>query len=728
MKELNSVLSGQLNVGIDPMAAVILGKMAKNRVRSGYLTVESLVDSIYTEVQKIGIELSKRDIRDAISGYGITAHMSKEAIAVQLRELKHQMRLISAFEDATVGQIPLRTGLQRDLPSDTVRELGRKVKEAMRESGIDSMKARTPEEQWKTSLDAVKTRLKHQIADLTKQIETGEKTLKRKGIEYDSEANALKKIRNDLKTIIEQTEGKPEMSAEQKVKNAISAVEQSITEYERRIAEKDLTPQKKVSTTPLTPELVALRMTRDALKKTYQDMQKEARPQKTPEEIALQSFKTRTINRIADLERRLEEGDFAIKPKRQYVFDPAALDLKFKLDKTIRSYHEALISDRLARRTLLQKIGGGIGEVINLSRAIKTSFDLSAVLRQGAFVAFGHPLRAAKSIPDMFRALRSEKGQFAVEQEILQRPNYRLYEQSKLYLAEHGQKLSQMEEVYMSRWAEKIPGVGASQRAYTTFLNKLRADSFDVMAANLSRTGKPTPVELNAIANYINVATGRGNLGMKENALVGLNSIFFAPRYVASRFQFLAGQPLYRGSTNTRTMIAKEYGRFLVGLSVVYALGLSAGGTVETDPRSADFGKIKFGKTRIDPLAGLSQTTVFIGRLLSGETQTARGRIVPIRGDNVPYGSGNSADVMARFLRSKLSPVVGTGVDILAGKDVIGEKVTIGGLPKKLLAPLALNDIYETMKEQGVPAGTAFGILSMFGMGLQTYDTKGIRR
>ena len=792
VKELNSVLGGQLNVGLDPMAVVILGKMAKNRVRSGIITVEGLVDSIYTEVKQWG--LSKRDIRDAISGYGITAQMSKEAIAVQLRELKRQMRLISAFEDAKGGQIPLRSGLQRDLPSDTVRELGRKVQEAMRESGIDSTKTRTPEEQWKTSLDAVKTRLKHQITDLEKQIKTGEKTPKRIGIKYDIEALILKEQRDALKAIIEQTEGRPQMSAEQKVKNAISAVEKSIAEYERRIAEKDLVPEKKVSTTPETPalkalrdkrdklqeqieqmlkkaqglgypdvkraeatirtlqksvteyerrikeqdlaptkkkggfpveelpELVKLREARDWFRGTLEEMRKEARPVKTPEEISLQSFKTRTTNRIAELEGKLESGDFTTKQRRVTELDPEALELKFKLDKVIRSYNEAMMKDRLANRTVLQKVGAGIGETMNLSRAIKTSFDLSAVLRQGAFVAFGHPLRAAKSIPAMFKALMSEKGQFAVDLEIRNRTNYPLYEQGKLYLAEHGQKLSQMEEVYMSRWAEKIPGVGASQRAYTTFLNKLRADSFDAMAANLSKTGKPTPQELNAIANYVNVATGRGNMGMKENALVGLNTVFFAPRYVASRFQLLAGQPLYRGTANTRIMIAKEYARFLTGLGVVYTLGLSAGGTVETDPRSSDFGKIKFGNTRIDPLAGLSQTTVLIGRLLSGETKTAKGRIVPIRGDKIPYGSGNSADVMARFLRSKLSPVVGTGVDIAAGKDVVGQRVTAETLPEKLLMPLTINDIYEAMKEQGVPATPAMAILAIFGMGLQTYD------
>ena len=725
--ELNSVLGG-IYMGVDPTAALILGKMAKNRVKSGIVTVEGLVDAIYTEVKNLGIELSKRDIRDAISGYGKTVHMSKEEINVQMRELKHQMRLISAYEDATAGMIPLRSGLQRDIMSDKVRELGRRVKQAMRESGIDVTKTRTPEDQWKTSLDAVKTRLKNQIRDITKQLKTGEKTPKRIGIQYDAEALSLKEQRDALKAQLEQIEGKPEMSAEQRIKVATAAVERSITEYERRIAEKDLIPRKRGVITPETFELKALRTRRDELKKVYQDIVKEARPRKTPEEIALQSFKTRTTNKIVEYEERLAVGDFVTKPKREIKLDPEAIKLKFQIEKVKSAYNKARFKYQMSLRTPFQRVGAGVVEALNLSRAIKTSIDLSAVLRQGAFVVLGHPIRGIKAMPSMFKALLSKEGQFAVEQEILQRPNYPLYEKSGLYLAEHGQKLSQMEEVYMSRLAEKIPGVAASQRAYTTYLNRLRADSFDAMVKTLAVREKPTPVEAKAIANFVNVATGRGSLGMKEGALVGLNTVFFAPRYVLSRFQILAAQPFYRGTIRSRAIIAKEYARFLTGLAVVYSLGLLADGNVEVDPRSSDFGKIRFGKTRVDPLAGLSQTATLVSRLVTGETKTLRGKIRPLRGEKVSFGGGDSADVIARFLRTKLSPVVGTGVDILAKRDVVGEKVTISRIPGKLLAPLALNDIYDAMIEEGVPAGTALAVLAIFGMGLQTYGNRGRRQ
>jgi len=442
---------------------------------------------------------------------------------------------------------------------------------------------------------------------------------------------------------------------------------------------------------------------------------------------SLDTLKTRLRNQITDFERRLKEKDFERPPKRIIQMDEEANRLHFQAAKAKAAWHEALMKDRLARRSIPQKILGGIGEALNVPRALITSLDFSAVLRQGGFIALGHPIRAAKAFPAMFRALLSEQKQHAVNEEIMRRPTYPLMRQSKLYLAEHNQKLSQMEEVYMSRWATKIPVLGklvaGSERAYVTFLNRLRADSFDALAKSLSRSGEITPAEGKAIANYVNVATGRGNLGNKEAAAVALNSVFFAPRYVASRFQLLAGQPLYRGTARTRVLIAKEYARYLTGMAILYGLAqLDPDASVETDPRSADFGKIRYGNTRLDPLSGLQQVTVLLSRLGSGETKQLSGQVRPIRGERLPYGAENSADVMARFLRTKLSPVTGTTVNVLSGTDIVGQPVTPESMAQGLLVPLAMQDILKAMEDQGIPRGTALAILSIFGMGLQTYQ------
>lgn len=278
----------------------------------------------------------------------------------------------------------------------------------------------------------------------------------------------------------------------------------------------------------------------------------------------------------------------------------------------------------------------------------------------------------------------------------------------------------------MSRWSDRIPGVAASQRAYTTYLNRLRADSFDQMAKAWSEGGRITDAQGEAISNFINVATGRGSVGGKDNslanALAGMNTVFFAPRLVLSRFQLLLGQPMWKGTMQTRMAIAGEYARFLAGVGVLYTLAMAAGADVEIDPRSSDFGKIIVANTRLDPLAGISQSAVLLARVASGESKTLRGGIVPLRGDAVPFGRGDTASVIGRFMRTKFSPAFGTGIDIVTGRDVIGQKITIASMPERLLIPLAFGDVLDAMEMQDIPTASALAILAIFGMNLYTVD------
>lgn len=394
----------------------------------------------------------------------------------------------------------------------------------------------------------------------------------------------------------------------------------------------------------------------------------------------------------------------------------------------------------MERRSILKKSLDTTLEVMNTTRAMMTSMDLSAVLRQGGFIVLGHPVRGAKAFPEMFKALRSEKGQFAIEQSIMKRPNYQLYQDSGLFLSDHGHELQKMEEAYLSRWADKIPGVAASGRAYTTYLNVLRANSFDSMIKNLPmQAGKPSIEEAKAIANYINVATGRGSLGGKENALVALNAAFFAPRYVLSRFQLMGFQPIVK-SWNTpvaRNMVAKEYARFLTGLGSIYALSIAMGAKVGIDPHSSDYGKIILGNTRIDPMIGISQTSTFTTRILTNEN-SRNGYKLSLKGmEGGKSKEMNARDygmVIQRFLRSKVSPIPGAYWNWRTGEDISGNKLkTVGdtndiiqgkSVAGNMVTPLALKEIYSTMVEQGVPKGTALALLSIFGMGLQTYGKK----
>lgn len=714
---IGQAIKAKIEAGEQGEITGLVQKLARTFVELGIKDRDELVTAVHEELKSYIPEISRRETMDAISGYGKYKQLTKDEISVQLRDLKGQMQQVAKLEDMQAGQAPAKTGLERRIPSNKERQLIKEVNELKKKAGFV---VTDPEKQLKSALDSIKTRLQHQITDLALQISTKQKIApEKRSVTYDEEANTLKSQRDKLKSEYDEIFGKAELTDEQRISMATKAVERSITEYERRIAEKDISPRP-ASKTPSTPALEAMKARREALQEQLQELRDLANPKKTPEERALQSLKARLRNETAKLKERLAAGDFSKKSVKPVTLDTEATKLKFENEKLKRQYREGLMKDRLAQRSTGRKIFDTAIEVVNATRAIMTSFDLSAVLRQGGFITFAHPVRSLKIIPDMLRAMTSQRKQFQIEQEILARKNYPLYQQSKLYLAEHGASLSKMEEAYMSRLADKIPGVAASQRAYTTFMNKLRADSFDAMAASLGKSGTVTPAEAIAISNFINVATGRGKLGLSDRTAVGLNTAFFAPKLAASRFQIIAGQPFYGGNARTRLAIAQEYGRFLAGAAVVYTLGSLAGAEIETDPRSSEFGKLRFGEERLDPLGGLLQATVLTSRLATGETKKGKGKIVSIRGD-VPFGSGNSADVIARFLRTKLAPVPGTLVDLASGENVVGEAVTPLSAAGRLVVPISFGDIYQAMQNQGIPKGVAMAILSEFGMGLQSY-------
>ena len=701
-------------------------RLAREFIEKGVRERDPLVDAVQGELVKSFPELSRRETMDAISGYGRFTELSKDATSITLRDMKGQLQQVVKLEDIRSKKPLQKTGLERRTPSDAERRLIQEVNEAKRRFGVV---VTDPATQLKSSLSALKTRLKNSISDLEFQISTRTKITKdRTATPRDAEAKALEGQVAVLKEQFQEIFGKPELTDAQRATRAEVGVNRSIANIELQLSGKKATVRggDKIS----TPRLGALRARRDALRSELKEIQEAFNPKKTPEERALSSLKTRMRNQTAKLKERVSRGDFEPKERQQIPLDPEAQVLRIELEAAKDKFTEGLLKDILAKRSIAEKIFGASQETINLSRALITSLDLSAVLRQGGFIALANPVRAAKIFPDMIRAMSSAKAQSLIELQIRQRSNFKLYKDAGLFLSERRRGLVQMEEVYMARHVEKVPLVAASQRAYVTFLNRLRVDSFDAMVASLGKSGKVTLVEAKAIANFVNVATGRGAASARANAMIGLNTVFFAPRLVLSRFQLLTGQPFVRGSARTRTLVAQEYGKFLTGLAVVYTLGQLAGADVEFDPRSSDFGKMKFGNARVDPLTGLSQITVLTSRLASGETKSLRtGQVKELRTEGPKrFGAAGTEDVLARFLRSKLSPVVGAGVNILAGENVVGEQVTIESTITDLTTPLAMRDIYETMLDQGVTKGVALGMLSLLGMSLQTFDvTKKLR-
>ncbi len=383
-----------------------------------------------------------------------------------------------------------------------------------------------------------------------------------------------------------------------------------------------------------------------------------------------------------------------------------------------------------------------VANVLNIPRTLMSSIDLSAPLRQG--VVFSTTRQFWNSFFKMFHFVGSKRAFDGLAQEMLNHPNFIKAREAGLSLTTtEGSRLSAREEDFQSEIVKKIPvigeGVKMSERAFVGFLNKLRWDLFNKYLRDAERAGLDIndPKFLKDLGSFINAGTGRGPMPKKiAGAAPMLNSLFFSPRLQTSRMALL--NPLYVGMMHP--FVRKQYFRNMIGFAslAMTSMGLLAmnGADVETDPRSSDFGKIRYGTKRYDPLGGFGQYITFGARMLMDETKTAKGDIKELDPDAL---WGSRADLMVRFVRSKTSPVTSFLWDWADEQNVIGERFSMtepfyGEPPEgeepitwnknaivSRLTPLFLQDVFDEIQESGIDSvWTMFPVL--FGIGHSNYD------
>ena len=389
----------------------------------------------------------------------------------------------------------------------------------------------------------------------------------------------------------------------------------------------------------------------------------------------------------------------------------------------------------LGKRTTWQKMVEGGGQLINIPRSLMSSFDFSAPFRQGLFLGPSHPKRFMQAFGKMFKPFFSQKSFNALQESIAKKPTYELMKKSGLSLTDLGTNMAQREEAFISQWAEKIPvvgaGVRASGRAYVGFLNKLRADVFEDLVIKAGRLGLDPSKNMDLtrqIAKFVNAASGRGSLGALEKAAVGLSTVLFSPRLIGSRLTLL--NPAYYIKADP--FVRKEALKSLIALTGAggTVLGAAKAGGLEVgmDWRSADFGKIKVGRTRIDIWGGFQQYIRMAGQLYTGEyVSSTTGKVITL-GER--YRGLTRKEILYRQAESKLSPVASFIKVMLTGKDPSGEELNVSKEVRDRLTPMVLQDIYEIAKEN--PELLPVSALGVFGVGIQTYgptktNIKGIK-
>lgn len=409
----------------------------------------------------------------------------------------------------------------------------------------------------------------------------------------------------------------------------------------------------------------------------------------------------------------------------------------------LRRAYGAEVAQAVSHLPLLKQAGHYVLSALNVPRTVMASADVSAPFRQGLVAGAAHPVLFAKAFPQMFRALRSEEFYQGMLQEIHSRPNFDLYMLAGLKFTELGRSLNKREEQFQSDLAEKlnlpIPGtehsvgpghiVRASGRAYTGFLDKLRADIFDELYDRNRRAGRPVEdIEyMKGIARFVNSATGRGDLGHFESWAPALNAAFFSPRLAWSRINFLNPLWIARLPRGVRLHAARSILTLGLGAGLVLEAAHEAlNANVNVDPRNADFAKLRFGNTRLDVLGGFQQylrlgAQLYTGQIISSTT----GKTLTL---GHGFGSLSREDIIKRFLQAKESPPVAVIDDFLKGTTFAGAPVTVKQEVYAHLLPLVAQDAYDLYHDTGSLPYTLLGYgVSAFGVGLQTYGAKPIR-
>ena len=384
-------------------------------------------------------------------------------------------------------------------------------------------------------------------------------------------------------------------------------------------------------------------------------------------------------------------------------------------------------------------------DALNAPRQILTAYDLSAPLRQGVVLLPRHPGEWGKSVGTMMKALVSDSAAIADDAARKADPNWIRFterhapgDSKNLFQADLSNGITSMnrrEEQFMSRLANAIPGVRQSQRAYVTFLNKLRFDVMSNVVKGWENAGHVvTETDLDELALFLNRATGRGSLGTTLNKSAPfLNTLFFSPRLLVSRPQVLGSANPFGPSKLARQQAQGDLVAFVgTGLSILGIAHL-AGAEVEGDPRSSDFGKIKLGNTTIDFWGGFQSLARYGAQFVTGQSKTITGRN---RGNinDIPRLSLEEFQdpVWLRFTRSKLSP----GPGFIADETVFGQENFLGDptfghedfgrediLPEigERGAPLFFQDLLDALRDDRAK-GIFKALPAFFGAGVTTFE------
>ncbi len=475
-------------------------------------------------------------------------------------------------------------------------------------------------------------------------------------------------------------------------------------------------------------------------------------------------YKKRLDAQIAEVERELATGDFAVEEKKEPLkLDKETLELQDKYMQLSMEREARLLREEYAQRSMGEKAADIGMSIMNAPMTLMSSGDLSAVLRQGLVASTSHPILAARASKRMLKFFKSQKDFDRWHFETKNDPRYLQVKEAGLAIVDpHDPKLAAREEAFMGNIVEKIPLYGsgirlakikdgklvrtegeygglvkASERAYVGFLNKMRWDVYNQFAERLQANGityENNPTLYKKLASYVNDSTGRGNVSKGiERLAPALNAAFFSPRLWASRLKLLSNwaNPWWYKNVpkEVRRFYWEDMGKFTATVATAYFLSKMNGQQVETDIRSSDFLKIRDGKKRYDILGGFQQPIRTLGQYATGQKKDIdSGEITELTDSDKSLPNRlleqKRLAVLLQHIRGKLSPVPAAFTDFGMGRMMDYSEPTVEKEIMRMIVPLAWQDITSAYGEEGAKAFLTTGVPTVLGISASTYKDR----
>lgn len=298
------------------------------------------------------------------------------------------------------------------------------------------------------------------------------------------------------------------------------------------------------------------------------------------------------------------------------------------------------------------------------------------------------------------------------------------------------------EEAFPGEALKKVPGIkrifNAAENAYNLSALRMRADYADRLIQMAEDNGINTldKLEMSGIGNLVGSMTGRGKIKfLNESGQKYANALLFSPKFLKSNFDTLTAHMFDTDATPfVKKEAAKNLASIVGSLAVVLAISKMINNkSVDQDPHSSRFGKIKIGATTFDLTGGMGGIATLASRLLipkkiNGEWKLYTkdqytDKIKPLNLTNKDgskkYGATTGMDVFNNFWEGKVSPSAGIIRDIWNGQHFDGTPVTPGSIISKNVIPLPIQTSQDLLSNPDA-APFLFAMIAD-GLGISTF-------